>query len=187
MILPKKIISGGQTGADRAGLDFAIERDIPHGGWCPRGRRSEEREPIPAIYNLKETAHWGYAERTERNVADSDATLIFNLRPGRSLSPGCALTMRTCAALRKPYLLVRPTFGPDAAKRCADDVAQFLCEYRPSVLNVAGNREESVPGIAAFVRNVLAQAWELTPRLAASAEVSLQQRRDKPIQLGFRL
>ncbi len=71
-----RIVSGGQTGADRGGLDAAIELGIPHGGWCPKGRKSEDGT-IPLIYQLVETSSSDYKVRTEKNVADSDATVIF--------------------------------------------------------------------------------------------------------------
>lgn len=71
-----KIVSGGQTGADRGGLDAAIELGIPHGGWCPKGRKSEDGV-IPEKYLLKEMSSADYLKRTEQNVVDSDATVIF--------------------------------------------------------------------------------------------------------------
>ena len=73
------IYSGGQTGADRAALDWAISENIPHGGWCPRGRKAENGR-IPARYQLQETVSTGYAERTERNVMEADATVVFTLQ-----------------------------------------------------------------------------------------------------------
>ncbi len=79
-IVLQKIISGGQTGADRAALDFAIARGIPHGGWCPRGRLAEDGT-IPALYQLSETPGPDHAQRTEWNVRDSDGTVIFSIAP----------------------------------------------------------------------------------------------------------
>ena len=73
----KKIISGGQTGADRAALDVAINMNIPHGGWLPKGRRTE-KGPLPKEYLLREMDDPSYAKRTEANVLDSDGTLIFS-------------------------------------------------------------------------------------------------------------
>ena len=84
------IVSGGQTGADRAALDFAIAHGIEHGGWCPLGRRAEDG-PLDAKYRLVETEREGYRARTVRNVRDSDATLILNLG---DLEGGSLETMR---------------------------------------------------------------------------------------------
>ena len=77
-IVSLKIISGGQTGADRAALEFAIKQGIPHGGWCPKGRRSEDGQ-IDAKYQLQETPSSNYLQRTEWNVRDSDGTVIFSI------------------------------------------------------------------------------------------------------------
>jgi len=74
----EKIVSGGQTGADIAALDVALKHGFPHGGWCPKGRRSEDGS-IPARYNLFETPSASYLERTERNVRDTDGTVVFTL------------------------------------------------------------------------------------------------------------
>src|SRR3954471_22263504 len=74
----KKIISGGQSGADRAGLDFAINYDIEHGGWCPKGRLAEDG-PIEKRYQLQETSAKNYPQRTEKNVLESDGTVIFTM------------------------------------------------------------------------------------------------------------
>ena len=78
-LIVEKIISGGQTGADRAALDFAIEHGLPHGGWCPKGRRAEDAT-IPSQYQLKETPSKNYSHRTEWNVRDSDGTVIFTIK-----------------------------------------------------------------------------------------------------------
>lgn len=73
-----KIISGGQTGADRAALDFCIENGFPHGGWCPKGRKALDG-PLSENYHLSETPSANYLQRTEWNARDSDATVIFTL------------------------------------------------------------------------------------------------------------
>lgn len=86
----EKIISGGQTGADRAGLDVAIELGIPHGGWIPKGRKTEEG-PLPAKYKLKEMRTTSYPKRTEKNILDSDGTVIFTFG---KLTGGSELTRR---------------------------------------------------------------------------------------------
>ena len=95
--MPKveKIVSGGQTGADRAGLDFAIAHGIPHGGWCPKGRKAEDGT-IPERYGLSETSRADYLQRTEANVRESDGTVIFTVVCVQSLrgSTDKALTRR---------------------------------------------------------------------------------------------
>lgn len=73
-----KILSGGQTGTDRAALDWAIAHGIPHGGWCPKGRKAEDG-PIDGRYQLQETPSSSYVERTEWNVRDSDGTVVFSI------------------------------------------------------------------------------------------------------------
>jgi hypothetical protein len=105
-----KIISGGQTGVDRAALDVAIELELPCGGWCPRGRLAEDGT-VPDRYPLQETRSAEYAERTERNVIDSDGTLIIATRP---LTGGTALTVELAHRRDKPLLLTyrtRPTWA----------------------------------------------------------------------------
>ena len=71
-----QLISGGQTGADRGGLEAALYCKVPHGGWCPKGRLAEDG-PIPDKYNLQEMTNKDYLKRTEANVVDSDATVVF--------------------------------------------------------------------------------------------------------------
>src|SRR5437868_5122145 len=98
----RKIVSGGQTGVDRAALDVAIALRIPHGGWCPAGRRAEDGA-IPKRYRMRETASREYRVRTTRNVEDADATLILCEGPPVG---GTALTTRVAAERRKPVLIV---------------------------------------------------------------------------------
>jgi hypothetical protein len=96
-----KIISGGQTGADRAALDFAIEQGIPHGGWCPRGLKSETGR-IDACYPLQETPSSGYVQRTEWNIRDSDGTVVFSI--AGTLSGGSRKTVFLAHKLGMPVL-----------------------------------------------------------------------------------
>ena len=96
----KKIISGGQTGVDRAALDVAIALKIPHGGWCPKNRKAEDGA-IPLHYHLQETPSTDYAERTRRNVHDADGTLIMIQNPPTG---GTLLTINTAKELNKDYL-----------------------------------------------------------------------------------
>ena len=95
----EKLISGAQTGADRAALDFAIERGIPHGGWCPRGRKAEDG-PIDPRYQLKETPSSGYIQRTEWHARDSDGTVVFSIAP--VLTGGSKKTIELAHKHRKP-------------------------------------------------------------------------------------
>ena len=96
------IISGGQTGVDRAALDSAIELGMPHGGYCPKGRRAEDGT-IPSKYNLIEHAEVQYAGRTLENVLSSDGTLILHIG---IISNGTALTKEFCIQREKPILII---------------------------------------------------------------------------------
>jgi hypothetical protein len=149
-----KIVSGGQTGVDRAALDFAIQHGFEHGGWCPRDRRAEDG-PIPSAYVLHETDSSDYVERTEQNVMDSDATLIVARE--RELSGGTAFT-KVCAEQQgRPVLVVCER---DGVPQCAEKLAQFLRQHRVRTLNVAGPRESQAPGIGKFVKQLLEAALE---------------------------
>lgn len=147
-----KIVSGGQTGADRAALDFAIERQIPCGGWCPKGRLAEDG-PIPSHYPLSETTSAEYPPRTRKNIEESDATVIFDASPAKSPSRGTKLALRLCKELNRPALVL--SGFPDAQSDTAA-LREFLQRHKPSVLNVAGNRESGTPGIGEHVKRVLA-------------------------------
>src|SRR5882672_9816398 len=118
----RKIVSGGQTGVDRAALDVAIALRIAHGGWCPAGRRAEDGR-IPRCYRLRETTSREYRVRTTRNVADADATLILCDGPLRG---GTALTARVAAERRKPLLVVDLADPPPPADVRAWIVANGL-------------------------------------------------------------
>jgi len=147
-----KVVSGGQSGADQAGLDWAIAHNIPHGGWCPKGRRSEDGQ-INARYQLIETPSSNYLERTEWNVRDSDATLIFTLT--EKLDGGSKNTKELADKLGKPWRHIHPRVHPKF-------IASFLAKYEVKVLNIAGKRESSAPGISIWVQEMLQQAIEVT-------------------------
>jgi hypothetical protein len=134
----ERIISGGQTGVDRAALDVALAMGIHCGGWCPKGRRAEDGR-IPSRYPLVEITSPAYAPRTRRNVLESDATLILFRGEPRG---GTLLTRRTAARLDKPCLWV----DLDAPTALAD-IRVWLRENAIRVLNVAGPRESQSPGI----------------------------------------
>jgi Circularly permutated YpsA SLOG family len=147
------IVSGGQTGADRAALDFAIQHDIPHGGWCPRGRFAEDG-PIPPQYCLEETPSRLYAKRTEWNVRDSDASVVFSIAPNST--GGTALTLSVARRLGKPSLHLSHR-GANVSESAAR-LLSFLDEHRVRRLNIAGPRASQEPAVAAFVRDVLQAA-----------------------------
>lgn len=146
----KKIISGGQTGADRAALDFALEQGIAHGGWCPKGRLSEAG-CIPAKYQLVEMPTDNYAERTERNVLDSDGTVIISI--ASTLNSGSLLTLQKAQQHGKPVLHLHSR-DADPGKRLAEFIAANAIKT-----NVAGPRASSEPGIGQVVVDVLRRAF----------------------------
>jgi predicted Rossmann-fold nucleotide-binding protein len=149
------IVSGGQTGVDRAALDVALELGLPCGGWCPRGRRAEDG-PIPARYPLRETPSPDYRQRTGWNVRDADATLVLHRgEPSR----GTALTLRLATRRAAPCLAV----DLDTENQ-AEPVRRWLEGHAVRRLNVAGPRESEAPGIGEearrFLRRVLgAKLW----------------------------
>jgi hypothetical protein len=143
-----KIVSGGQTGADRAALDWAIKNDIPHGGWCPKGKEAEDG-PIDAKYQLKETPSSNYLQRTEWNVRDSDGTVIFSV--GKRLSDNPSDTLEFAIKHRKPYLHLSAVFKDNAASK----LKKWMEENSIRVLNVAGPRASKEPEVAGFVIGTL--------------------------------
>ena len=147
-----KLISGGQTGADRAALDWAIDHDLPHGGWCPKGRLAEDGE-IDLRYKLEETPSADYEQRTEWNVRDSDGTVIFTLKP--ELTGGSEFTRQMAFKHEKPLLHL-----------CQNDVCNYtqrlmtwVQENSIAILNVAGTRISEEPTICDFVNSVLDNQW----------------------------
>jgi hypothetical protein len=147
-----RLVSGGQTGVDRAALDVARELGLEHGGWCPRGRLAEDGE-IPACYPLRETASADYRVRTEQNVVDSDGTLIVT---AGEPSGGTALTITFCRKHDRPCCVVDLD---DAGEGGRGEVLRWLRGHAIRTLNVAGPRESGAPGIGAraagFLRRVL--------------------------------
>ena len=147
------IVSGGQTGADRAALDFALAHGLRVGGWVPRGRLAEDG-PIPARYpGLRETGSADPAVRTVRNVRGSDATLIVSHGP---LTGGSRLTLEEATRAGKPALhLDLDAIGRAAA---AGRLRDWLAAVRPRILNVAGPRASHDPRIAAATEALLEEA-----------------------------
>jgi hypothetical protein len=150
-----KIVSGGQTGADRAALDFALAQGLPHGGWCPKGRLAEDG-PLAPRYQLTETPSADYDQRTEWNVRDSDGTVVFSL--AAELTGGCRTTAELAQQLRKPLLHLSQQGGPSSPERALLD---FVRAHRIQVLNVAGPRASLEPAVGAFVTQTLRQTWGL--------------------------
>jgi hypothetical protein len=145
----RKLVSGGQTGVDRAALDVALELGIPCGGWCPKGRLAEDGA-IPSRYPLVETPSPEYPQRTERNVRDSDGTLALTRGEPRG---GTAFTLKVAERGRRPRHVV-DLEAPDL-----DAARLWIAVNAIKVLNVAGPRESDSPGIhgqaAAFLRELL--------------------------------
>ena len=144
-----RIVSGGQTGVDRAALDVALGLALPCGGWCPRGRRAEDGA-IPPRYPLRETPSSDFEQRTEWNVRDSDATLV--LTRGRPAG-GTALTIAIARRLGRPRLVVDLRRSPDAKA-----VGDWIARERFGTLNVAGPRESQQPGVHDEARRFLEAA-----------------------------
>jgi hypothetical protein len=145
----ERIVSGGQTGADRAALDFALAHGIPHGGWCPRGRLAEDGA-LQDCYELKETPGEEYPQRTEWNVRDSDGTVIFSI--AAELTGGSKLTVELAKGLHQPWLhLSQVCDGQNAVAR----LLNFVSENQIRVLNVAGPRASNEPAVARFVIETL--------------------------------
>jgi len=148
-----KIVSGGQTGVDRAALDAAMSAGFSVGGWCPAGRIALDGR-IPERYPLRETPSSRYSQRTEWNVRDSDATLILTRG---APSGGTRLTVELAERYGRPLLIVDLGVASPWA-----EILGWLKEHRILVLNVAGPREEGAPGIyeqAGKVLTGLLRGW----------------------------
>lgn len=148
-----KVVSGGQTGVDRAALDVALALGVEVGGWCPRGRWAEDG-PIPAHYPLSETKSTDAHVRTQRNVEISTATLV--LTRGSPMG-GVRYTVEIAESIRRPLLMIDLNDGaPDHVQA----IAAWLDQVRPAVLNVAGPRESGAPGISEQTKLLLTRAFK---------------------------
>jgi hypothetical protein len=137
----EKIISGGQTGADQAALDAAIKLGIPHGGWIPRGRLTEDG-PLPDKYDLKEMPTASYPERTKKNIRESDGTLIFS---HGMLTGGSEFTRKMALKYQKPMLHI--DFNHMIPFDAAVVINNWMVDHDIRVLNVAGPRASTDPRI----------------------------------------
>jgi hypothetical protein len=146
----KKIVSGGETGVDRAALDAALSAGFPCGGWVT-GDRMAEDGAIPARYPLIPLPHGGYRQRTRLNVSDSDGTVILYVE---SLKGGSRLTRNLCALLKRPYVLINASETPDPVA-AADKVLKFIEDNAIETLNVAGPRASVWPAGYRFASDVV--------------------------------
>ncbi len=149
MWMPRQIVSGGQTGVDRAALDWACLHRIPHGGWCPRGRLAVDGSLAP-FYQLTETDSTGYRQRTKLNVRDSDATLIL-IRG--ELAGGSALTAKFAQQMNKPYLVA--SLDSRESSAITTEIGDWLQRGRFETLNIAGPSERKFPRIYYLTMNTL--------------------------------
>lgn len=134
-----KVISGGQTGADRGGLDGALDAGVDIGGWCPLGRRADDGR-VPDQYPLKETPQPAYLQRTEWNIRDADITLICHQG---EMGPGTKATIKLATRMRKAHLVV------DLRDRGDKNHAFVTMATEPAlvIVNIAGPRETLSPGV----------------------------------------
>lgn len=146
-----KIISGAQTGVDRAALDAALKLGIDCGGWVPSGRMAEDGK-ISLKYPVKECESFDYAFRTRLNAKESDATLI--IKEGH-IEGGTLYTFRICKRLKK---FVKVVDLKD--KNAIAEIKAFLKEFSPEVLNIAGPRESKNPGIYKKSFKILLKVFE---------------------------
>ena len=144
----QKIISGAQTGADRAGIDAAIEAGIDYGGWVPKGRKAEDGIVPEKYTKLQEMTRGGYPKRTEQNVIDSDGTVIFGYG---KLTTGSALTRKLAKQHKKPYLHI----DLDLVKDPVPAIKDWIIEWDMKVLNVAGWKASKAPEIYDVVKNII--------------------------------
>lgn len=162
-----RLVSGGQTGVDRAALDAALEcPDVEAGGWCPKGRKAEDG-PLPDRYPLRETPAERYAQRTEWNVRDSDGTLVLTRGP---VTGGTRLTVELAREYGRPHLVIdcsapggtdvpsAPSV-PDGAEGESRDrverIAGWIAEEGIGTLNMAGPRASTAPGIYGEARGLV--------------------------------
>jgi hypothetical protein len=168
----QRIVSGGQTGVDRAGLEAALDLGLPCGGWCPQGRRAEDGR-IPTRYPLRETPTARYPQRTEWNVRDSDGTLVLTWGPARG---GTALTIGLTRRLGRPCCVVdlrSASAVEGAGVGCAAEplrrMRAWIETHAVRTLNVAGPRESEAPGIGDRARAFLVAALMTNTAPAAHA------------------
>jgi hypothetical protein len=154
------IVSGGQTGVDRAALDVAIEQGIAYRGWCPKGGWAEDRPNPPGVLTLypglRETQDADPRQRTEWNVRDCDSLMVLIDRAGLPVSKGTAFALACAKALAKPHIVI--DIGANDAENLATD---FLSQGQgPLAVCIAGPRESEAPGIYAKAKAFLAALFD---------------------------
>ena len=149
MLRLERIVSGGQTGADQAALDIAMELGIPHGGWVPKGRKTESG-PLPARYVVKEMPTDSYPKRTERNVMDSDGTLIIS---HGELSEGSEYTRMMAAKHGKPWIHIDA--DKHSIEAAVERIRTWISGNDIETLNVAGPPASKDPYIYAATKTIL--------------------------------
>lgn len=154
MIKLRKIISGGQTGADRAAFDFALENEIEIGGFVPKGRRAEDGKISEKYVSLTETSTRNYAERTELNVQNSDATLIVS---HCKLTGGSLLTKKFAKKHQKPFLHVN--FSESSMEELIRKTRKWLVSVKCKTLNIAGPRHSTDAEIYEKTKKFLAELF----------------------------
>jgi hypothetical protein len=162
-----KIISGCQTGSDQAALDVAIELGIPHGGWIPKGRVTEEGR-LPAKYHLKEMPTTSYPKRTEQNVIDSDGTLIVSHGP---LTGGSAFTEQMAEKHGRPCLHI--DLNKTKKLQAAQNIESWITEHNIKILNVAGSRASKDPKIYQATKSILKTVFHLSVTEESSIQKAL--------------
>lgn len=150
---PIKIISGGQTGADIAGLRAAKRFNLETGGWMPKGWITEAgpKPEYREMYGMQETDNSSYPERTQRNVSASNATLFFGAK-----SSGFGATYWACTSQRRPLLYISSQEYVSPARACS-----WLEIEKATIINIAGNRESKAPGIGAWVEEYLCEVFRM--------------------------
>jgi hypothetical protein len=165
----KKIISGGQTGVDRAALDFAIKFDIPHGGWIIKGRIAEDGI-LDGRYKLQEIPESGYPKRTLKNILESDGTLVISRGP---LTGGSDYTRKMAISRNRPVFHI--DLNQMNSFQAAENIGKWIFDHKIEILNVGGPRKSKDPKIYNDVLNILETVFYLNiistnlPNLSASS------------------
>jgi hypothetical protein len=163
----KRVISGGQTGADIGGLKAAKACGIPTGGWMPKGYLTEDgpRPEYERLYGMLALPTTEYTKRTRRNVEFARGTICIARRWN---ADGVAATIRYAEELQRPLLKVTyPESSRSQQKVTPEEVFQWLVQNNIFILNVAGNRESNAEGIEKFTYHFLVQVFQLVKNLSA--------------------